>query len=60
MADNTYSKMLESLTRLIAAEQNLDMAILNPPADLAVAAFRDCRHPRRLCIRRSDAFRLPR
>ncbi len=39
MADNTYSKMLESLTRLIAAEQNLDMAILHPPADLAVAAF---------------------
>lgn len=39
MADNTFSKMLESLTRLIAAEQNLDVAILNPSADLAVAAF---------------------
>ena len=28
MADNTFSKILESLDRLIAAEQTLDVAIL--------------------------------
>ena len=39
MADNTYSKILESLDRLIAAEETLDMTILNPAADLTVAAF---------------------
>ncbi len=39
MADNTYSKILESLDRLIAAEETLDMTILNPAADLTAAAL---------------------
>ena len=39
MADNTYSKILESLGKLIAAEQTLDMTILNPAPDLTVAAL---------------------
>jgi hypothetical protein len=34
MADNTYSKMLESLTSLIAFENTLDLAFLDPPPDL--------------------------
>jgi hypothetical protein len=39
MADNTYSKMLESVTSLIAFQNTLDQAFLDPPPDQTVAAW---------------------
>ncbi len=39
MADNTYSKILESLDKLIAAEETLDMTLLNPAPNLTAAAL---------------------